>query len=94
MADTFKAKGVAVGNATPAQLFNGIPKGRWVIWVRNTGANEMHVGGSDVTAANGYETASATDFAKGVPCLNPENIYAIATAAETTTVDVFAIRQD
>lgn len=94
MADTFKAKAVAVGNATPAQLFVGIAKGRWTIWVRNTGANEMHVGGSDVTAADGYEVATLTPFAEGVQVLNPENIYAIATAAETTTVDVFASRSD
>lgn len=100
MGDIYHKDAIPVAG-TAVQLFPGL-RGRFTIWVKNTGGtNPMRVGTDGVTlggADDGYTvvaTAGSEELAPGgIQCLNPENLYGVATGAATTTAQVLAIRRE
>lgn len=62
-----------------------------VCFIDNRGTNEVYLGGSDVTAANGYQL-DASDAPLGpIPLKRAVSLYAICASAETATVHVLTL---
>lgn len=99
MGDIIQKADIAVDDtAGGTRLFPEGTVGRWNIWITNSGANGMFLGGlgvSDTGVPKGYPVAAGAPLPNpGAQVLNPENIYAFATVAAATTVDLFAMRAD
>lgn len=72
----------AVAIANSAEIAGGFAM------ITNAGANEVYLGGADVTKTTGYRLAAGASLPNVIPLDGDESIYAICDTAETTTVHV------
>lgn len=87
-----RAHRVAVGNVAPARL-DALPEadyrpGHRVV-LANRGASSVFLGGSDVTAATGWELPAGAQLDAGD--LTGEPLYAVCAAAAASTCHVLQV---